>query len=106
MIGIAASYDKNVNEEELQSTLKVALNLVKSQDFNTRLETSTFNKEFIGKFRRHCKNAKLRHLYFWLVSKNFLTMEKYLNVRWLVATGVVDVEKWNHINICCGSIER
>jgi hypothetical protein len=99
IIEIAASRDENVNEDslgltnilikgemwkeldkvtttELQSTLKVTLNKVSSQDFNARLGTIDYNKEFIGTFIKQCKNVKLRHIYFRIVSKDFFTMEK------------------------------
>jgi hypothetical protein len=62
-----------VTTKELQSTLMVALNKVSSQDFNTRLGTIDYNKEFIGTFRKQCKNVKLRHIYFRLVSKDLQT---------------------------------
>jgi hypothetical protein len=57
-------------------TQTVTFNRTSSQEFNTRLETVDYNKEFIGKFRNQCKNAQLRHIYFRLISKDFLTMEK------------------------------
>jgi hypothetical protein len=72
IIEIAASYNENLNEDsmgltnilikgeiwkglhkvttkELQSTLKVALNKVSHQHFNTRLWTTDYKKEFILK---------------------------------------------------------
>ena len=49
---------------------------VSVQDFNVRLGTIDFNTENINKFRHQCKNVKLRHIYFRLISKDFFTMEK------------------------------
>jgi hypothetical protein len=99
MIDIAALYNENINiassslahilvkgekwkelpivtSKEMQSTLKVALNKLSSQDFNTKLGTTDYNKEFIGRLRKQCKNVQMRHIYFRLVSKDFFTMEK------------------------------
>ena len=104
MMEIAASYDEGVNEDSrgltsmllreeewmevgkvttklLQSTLKIALNKVSSQDFNLKLGLTDYNKEFIGKFRNQCKNVKLRHTYFRLIHKDFFTMEKMLKYK-------------------------
>ena len=104
MIEIAASYDEGVNEDSrglthvltkgeewmevgkvttklLQSTLKIALNKVSSQDFNLKLGITEYNKEGIGKFRNQCKNVKLRHIYFRLIHKDFFTMEKMLKYK-------------------------
>jgi hypothetical protein len=39
-----------VTTKELQSTLMVVLKKVFSQNFNTWLVTTDYNKEFIGKF--------------------------------------------------------
>jgi hypothetical protein len=129
MIEIAASYDETMIEDslgltnihikgemwkelnkvttkELKSTLKVALNKVSSQDFNTRLGKIYYNKEFIVTFRNQCKNVKLRHIYFRLVSKDFSQWKRCLSTRWLTVTSVVDVGKWNLIDIHCGTVER
>ena len=67
MIEIAATFNENVNEDymdltnmliqgeiwrDLQSTLKVALKKVSSQDFNKRLGATDFKKKFIFKLRK------------------------------------------------------
>jgi hypothetical protein len=70
-----------VTTKELQSILKIALNNVSSQDFNTRLGTTYYNKEFIGKFRKQCKNNKLKYIYFRLFSKDVFTMKKLFNYK-------------------------
>ena len=84
-----------VTTKELQCTLKVALNKVSNQDFNTRLGTTVYNKEFIGKFRKQCKNVKLGHIYFRLVSKDFFTMEKMFKYN------MVNSDKCNR----CGEVQ-
>jgi hypothetical protein len=61
----------NITTKELQRTLKVAKNRISNQDFNTKLETIDYKKENISKFRNQCKNVKLRHIYFRLISKDF-----------------------------------
>jgi hypothetical protein len=99
MIEIAASYNESMNNDslgltcilikaearteidkvttkELQSALKVAQNKISNQEFNSSLGTTDFNKEYIIKFRNQCKNVKMRHIYFKLISKDFFTMEK------------------------------
>ena len=65
-----------ITTKELQKTLKVANKKISAQDFNVRLGTIDFNIENINKFRQQCKNVKLRHIYFRLISKDFFTMEK------------------------------
>jgi hypothetical protein len=99
MVEMGSSYNENVNDDsmgmkyiltkgdewieldkittkELQRTLKVAKKRISAQDFNVKLGTIDFNKENICKFRHQCKNVKLRHIYFRLISKDFFTMEK------------------------------
>ena len=66
----------NITTKDLQRTLKVAKNRISNQDFNTKLGTIEYKKENISKFRDQCKNVKLRHIYFRLISKDFFTMEK------------------------------
>jgi hypothetical protein len=37
--------------------------------------------ENIIKFRKQCKNVRLRHIYFRLISKDFYTMERMLKYK-------------------------
>jgi hypothetical protein len=67
---------------ELQRTLKVAKIRISAQNFNVRLGTIDYKIENIVKFRSQCKNLKLRHIYFRLISKDFFTMEKCINIKW------------------------
>jgi hypothetical protein len=92
MMEIAASYDETVNNDsmglthiltklgmwmdkdkmttkELQITLKIALSKTSSREFDLKLGTIGYDKDNIMKFRNQCKNVKLRHIYFRLISK-------------------------------------
>ena len=64
---------------------------------NVIYETGTidFNNVNINKFRYQCKNVKLRHLYFRLISKDFFTMEKMFKYK------MVDSDKCKR----CGEVE-
>ena len=118
MVEIAANYNENVNNDsvglkyiltkgeewielnkittkELQRTLKVAKERISVQDFNERLGTIDYKKENIIKFRHQCKNVKLRHIYFRLISKDFFTMEKMFKYK------MVNCNKCKR----CGNIE-
>ena len=101
MVEIASAYDENANDEstdltevmstwgvwqdinylttrELQSILKLVLSKIERLDFNHRLGFDSYNSEQIDTFRRYCKNIKLRHIYFRLVTRDFYTKEKML----------------------------
>jgi hypothetical protein len=77
LIEISASYNENVNKEsmgltnilikgkiwkeldkvitkQLKIILKVTLKKVSSKDINTRLGTTNYKTEFIGKIRKQC----------------------------------------------------
>ena len=118
MMEIAASYDENVNKDSLglthtlikgeewmeigkvttkvlQSTLKIITNKISNQDFDLKLGIINYNKEFIGKFRKQCKNVKLRHIYFRLISKDFFTREKMFKYK------MIDNNKCKR----CGEVE-
>ena len=123
MIEIATSYDENVNKDslglthiltkgeiwtemekvntkELQRTLKVALNKISNQEFNTKLGTVDYNKKYIIKFRNQCKNVKLRHIYFRLISKDFFTMEKMFKYKMVnnnKCKRCGELESYNHL---------
>jgi hypothetical protein len=97
MIEIASFYDENENDntmgqthiltkgevwielgkiitKEPQKPLKVALNKTSNQEFDLRLGTSGYEKDNIRKFQNQCKNVKLRHIYFGIISKDFFTI--------------------------------
>jgi hypothetical protein len=94
MVEMAANYNENVNNDsasltnilnkeeewielnkattkELQRTLKVAKKKTTVPDFNVKLGTIEYEKENIIRFRQQCKNVKLRHIYFRLITKDF-----------------------------------
>jgi exonuclease III len=69
-----------VSTRELQSSLKIALGRVESMNFNTKLAIDEFNTSNITTVRSHCKNAKLRNIYFRLIHNDFFThsrMKRY-----------------------------
>ena len=57
------------------------MNKITKQNFNVKLEIKNFDKNNFTKFRHHCKNVKLRHIYFRLISRDFFTMEKMLKYK-------------------------
>ena len=72
---------KNVTTKQLQLTLKVAMKKVDRQTFDTRLGTVGYDPSQLTKFREQCKNVKLRHIYFRLVSRDFYTKERMFRFR-------------------------
>jgi hypothetical protein len=89
-----------ITTKELQRTLKVAKGKITLQDFNARLGTIDYNKENIIKFRNQCKNVKLRHIYFRLISKDFFTMEKMFKYKMVNSDKCKrcgDVESYKHM---------
>ena len=65
-----------VNAKELQSILKIILSKVSSQDHITKLDIEEFDKDSIIKFRNKCKNIKLRHVYYRLISGDIFSKER------------------------------
>ena len=65
-----------VTTKELQSILKVNLEKVSSQDHKTKLGIEEFDKESIIKFRNKCKNIKLRHVFYRLISGDIFSKER------------------------------
>ena len=65
-----------VTTKELQSVLKINLGKVSSQDHKTKLGIDVFDKENIIKFRNKCKNIKLRHVYYRLISGDIFSKER------------------------------
>ena len=69
----------NINKittKELQSTLKIILGKVSSQDYINKLGIDEFDKENILKFRNKCKNIKLRHVFYRLISGDIFSGER------------------------------
>jgi hypothetical protein len=132
MIEMAANYNENINNnsvgmknilmkgeewmelnristKELQRTLKVAKNKISAQDFNIRLGTIDYRKENIIKFRQQCKNVKLRHIYFRLISKDFFTMEKMFKYRMVNSNKCMrcdEIETYKHLIWECEEAKR
>ena len=56
--------------------LKTSLNKIERLDFEYRLGNTLYDPSQITKFREQCKNVKLRHIYYWLISRDFYTKER------------------------------
>jgi hypothetical protein len=67
---------KNISAKELQSILKINLKKVSSQNHQAKLNIVEFDKESILKFRHKCKNIKLRHVYYRLISGDIFSKER------------------------------
>ena len=67
---------KIVTTKELQSILKINLGKVSSQDHKTKLGIEEFDKDNIIKFRNKCKNIKLRHVFYRLISGDIFSKER------------------------------
>ena len=65
-----------ITTKELQSILKLNLGKISAQDHRAKLGIEEFNKENILKFRRKCKNIKLRHVFFRLISGDIFSKER------------------------------
>jgi hypothetical protein len=80
---ITPNLRKNVSDitvKELQVTLKTALKKTEELDFKNKMMIEEFDEENIIKFRKNCKNPKLRNIYFRLIHNDFFThvrMKKY-----------------------------
>ncbi len=75
--------DNNVRKEysaitvsELQMTLKRALKRIEILDVSGKNNITQFQEDNIELFRRFCKNAKLRNIYFRLIHNDFFTHRK------------------------------
>ena len=72
------------------------------KDFNKKLEIENYNCDPITKFRRQSKIVKLRHICFWLISKDFFNMERMFKY------GIVNSDKCQRYgdketyNLCWG----
>jgi hypothetical protein len=99
----------SITVKQLQITLKIALNRVESTDFKTRLGITEFEPEQIIRFRKHCKNAKLRNIYFRLINRDFFTysrMKKYKMVETDKCPRCGQIETINHLLWECDSAKH
>ena len=60
----------------MQTILKINLGKVSSHDHKTKLGLQEFDKENIIKFRKKCKNIKLRHIFYRLISGDIFSKER------------------------------
>jgi hypothetical protein len=69
-----------ISTKEWQQTLKKVLGRVEEMNFTNKLNVEEFDATNIMTFRSHCKNAKIRNIYFRLIHNDFFTryrMHKY-----------------------------
>jgi hypothetical protein len=69
-----------IKTNQLQLILKEALNKLESLDIKSKFPNETVEKIDFLKFRRNCKNPKLRNVFFRLIHNDFFTykrMHKY-----------------------------
>jgi hypothetical protein len=74
-----------------------------------KMGTIEYNKENIIKFRKQCKNVRLRHIYFRLISRDFFTMEKmhkYKMVSNNKCKRCGEVENYKHLLWECRDAKR
>ena len=64
----------------MQFILKVAMKKVENQNFDLRLGVVGYDPTQLAQFRESCKNVKLRHTYFRLVSRDFYTKERMCRI--------------------------
>jgi hypothetical protein len=69
-----------VSAKELQSILKIAMKKVEVTNFQSKLGID-FEPDNITKFRRNCKNTKLRIIYFRLIHRDFFTYSRMLKYK-------------------------
>ena len=65
-----------ISVKDLQKILKKALNKIEPLNICQRLGIADYDKSQITMFRRQCKNIKLRHIYYRLISRDFYTKER------------------------------
>jgi exonuclease III len=66
----------SITVKEIQITLKAALNKTENLDVNAKHGITNFEESNITEFRKICKNAKLRNIYFRLIHNDFFTHVK------------------------------
>jgi hypothetical protein len=84
-------------------------NKISTQDFKAKLGIISYKKENIIKFRGQCKNVKLRHIYFRLISKDFFTMEKmhkYKMTNDNKCTRCQEIESYRHLIWECTEVKK
>ena len=88
---------------ELRCLLKNALGKVSGQDFNVKLGIDNFDKDNITISRSQRKNVKLRHIFYRLVSRDFFTKEKCINLICVTIICEVDVGRLKLTNTHYGA---
>jgi hypothetical protein len=71
---------ETITAKDFQLTLKHALGRLEERNFAQKLDVEEFDTNNIDTFRKHCKNIKLRNIYFRLIHNDFFThsrMKRY-----------------------------
>jgi exonuclease III len=100
---------ESITTREYQATLQIALNRVEKLNYKTRLEIDDFNEANILIFRRHCKNAKLRNIYFRLIHNDFFThsrMKRYKMVATDKCPRCTEIETTKHLLWECHHVKH
>jgi hypothetical protein len=67
---------ESIPAKEFQVLLKNALGRIENTNFRVKLKIEEFDATNILTFRKHCRNAKLRNIYFRLIHNDFFTHER------------------------------
>jgi len=76
---------ETVTAKDLQKSLKNALGRVESMNFKNKLAIDDFNPSNITIVRKHCKNAKLRNIYFRLIHNDFFTQSRMMRYKMITS---------------------
>ena len=100
---------ETITTKELQITLKIVLARVEVTNFNTKLDLIDFNESNITTFRKHCKNTKLRNIYFRLIHNDFFTharMKRYNMTMTDKCPRCLEVETTKHLLWDCQHVRH
>jgi hypothetical protein len=100
---------ETITTKEFQATLKIVLGRIDSTNFKQKLIIDDFDINNINTFRDHCKNAKLRNIYFRLIHNDFFThsrMKKYKMTTTDKCPRCEQVETTKHLLWECNQTKR
>ncbi len=91
---------ENITVKILQNMLKVILNKTSTLDVNTKVGINNFNDDNFVIFRTHCKNTKLRSIFYRMVNNDFFSRERMFRFKMiddLTCTRCVEIETTKHM---------
>jgi hypothetical protein len=71
---------ETITAKDFQLTLKHALGRLEERNFAQKLDVEEFDTNNIDTFRKHCKNIKLRKIYFRLIHNDFFRCKSFVGV--------------------------